>query len=69
MSILLPELHSCPLIRRYNGGAPILTKDSMPFPGGLIDEGDGTVKIYYGASDTVECLATAAIDDLVKLCL
>ncbi len=39
------------------------------FPGGLIDEGDGQVKIYYGAADTVECLATASTDDLVKLCL
>lgn len=39
------------------------------FPGGLIDEGDGSVKIYYGAADTVECLATADKDELVKLCL
>lgn len=39
------------------------------FPGGMILEDDGTVKIYYGASDTVECLATANVDDLVKLCL
>ena len=39
------------------------------FPGGMIAEDDGTVKIYYGASDTVECVATANIDDLVTLCL
>lgn len=39
------------------------------FPGGLIDEGDGSVKIYYGAADTVECLAIADRDELVKLCL
>ncbi len=38
------------------------------FPGGMIAEPDGTVKIYYGASDTVECLATAKIEDLIKLC-
>lgn len=38
------------------------------FPGGLIDEGDGSVKIYYGASDTVECLATANKDELIALC-
>ncbi len=39
------------------------------FPGGMILENDGEVKIYYGAADTVECLATAHIDDLLKLCL
>jgi len=26
------------------------------------------VKIYYGAADTVECLATAHVDDLLALC-
>ncbi len=39
------------------------------FPGGMILEDNGEVKIYYGASDTVECLATANVDDLVALCL
>ena len=39
------------------------------FPGGMILEDDGDVKIYYGASDTVECLATAKAKDLVALCL
>ena len=39
------------------------------FPGGMILEENGEVKIYYGASDTVECLATANVDDLVKVCL
>ena len=38
------------------------------FPGGLILEDNGEVKIYYGAADTVECLATAHVDDLVALC-
>ncbi len=38
------------------------------FPGGMVAEDDGTVKIYYGASDTVECVATANIDELVALC-
>lgn len=38
------------------------------FPGGVILEGDGEVKIYYGAADTVECLATAHVDDLIALC-
>ncbi len=39
------------------------------FPGGMILEPDGEVKIYYGAADTVECLATANVDDLIALCL
>jgi beta-1,4-mannooligosaccharide/beta-1,4-mannosyl-N-acetylglucosamine phosphorylase len=39
------------------------------FPGGMILEDNGEVKIYYGASDTVECLATAHVDDLLRLCL
>ena len=38
------------------------------FPGGMILEPDGEVKIYYGASDTVECLATANVEDLLALC-
>jgi beta-1,4-mannooligosaccharide/beta-1,4-mannosyl-N-acetylglucosamine phosphorylase len=38
------------------------------FPGGLILEDTGEVKIYYGAADTVECLATAHLDDLLALC-
>ena len=38
------------------------------FPGGMILEDDETVKIYYGASDTVECVATASLSDLVALC-
>lgn len=39
------------------------------FPGGMILEDNGEVKIYYGASDTVECVATADVEDLIKLCL
>lgn len=39
------------------------------FSGGMILEDSGEVKIYYGAADTVECLATADVDDLIKLCL
>jgi len=38
------------------------------FPGGMVLEPDGEIKIYYGAADTVECLATAYVDDLVALC-
>ena len=37
------------------------------FPGGMILEDSGEVKIYYGAADTVECLATADVNDLLNL--
>ena len=43
-------------------------RNDVIFPGGMILEDSGEVKIYYGAADTVECLATAHVDDLVKLC-
>ena len=39
------------------------------FPCGNILEDNGEVKIYYGASDTVECMATADVNDLIRLCL
>ena len=42
-------------------------RNNVIFPGGAILEDDGEVKIYYGAADTVECLATASIDDLIRL--
>ena len=44
-------------------------RTNVIFPTGAIPEDDGTVKIYYGAADTVIALATAQISDLVKLCL
>ncbi|WP_145946370.1 glycoside hydrolase family 130 protein [Paenibacillus sp. Y412MC10] len=44
-------------------------RNNVIFPGGMVLEDDGEVKIYYGAADTVECLASAHIDDLLKLCL
>lgn len=44
-------------------------RTNVVFPCGMILEDDGQVKIYYGASDTVICLATAHVDDLVGLCL
>ncbi len=43
-------------------------RNDVIFPGGMILEDDGEVKIYYGAADTVECLATAHVDELVGLC-
>jgi beta-1,4-mannooligosaccharide/beta-1,4-mannosyl-N-acetylglucosamine phosphorylase len=44
-------------------------RNDVIFPGGMILEDNGEVKIYYGAADTVECLATSHVDDLVQLCL
>lgn len=44
-------------------------RTNVIFPGGMILEKDGEVKIYYGAADTVECLAIAHVDDLLNLCL
>lgn len=44
-------------------------RQNVIFPGGMILEDSGEVKIYYGASDTVECLATADVNDLIKLCV
>lgn len=43
-------------------------RNNVIFPGGMILEDSGEVKIYYGAADTVECLATADVGDLLKLC-
>lgn len=43
-------------------------RNNVIFPGGMILEPGGEVKIYYGAADTVECLATADLGDLIKLC-
>jgi len=43
-------------------------RNDVIFPGGMLLEDSGEVKIYYGAADTVECLATAHVDDLLKLC-
>ena len=44
-------------------------RQNVIFPGGMILEDDGEVKIYYGASDTVECVATCSLEDLVALCI
>ena len=43
-------------------------RNHVIFPGGMILEDSGEVKIYYGAADTVECVATAHVDDLLALC-
>lgn len=43
-------------------------RNNVIFPGGMILEDSGEVKIYYGAADAVECLATADVEDLIALC-
>ena len=43
-------------------------RNNVVFPGGMVLEDTGEVKIYYGAADTVECLAQAHVDDLLALC-
>ena len=44
-------------------------RNNALFPGGMLLEDNGEVKLYYGSADTVMCLATANVDDLLKLCL
>ena len=44
-------------------------RNDVIFPGGMILEESGEVKIYYGAADTVECLFTADVGDLLALCV
>jgi predicted GH43/DUF377 family glycosyl hydrolase len=41
---------------------------NVVFTSGAIVEEDGEVKIYYGGADTVQCVATARLDDLVQAC-
>lgn len=43
-------------------------RGSVIFPGGMILEDSGEVKVYYGAADTVEALATCMVDDLLTAC-
>ena len=42
-------------------------RQNVVFPCGMILEDSGEVKIYYGASDTCVCLATAQVDELLAL--
>ncbi len=42
-------------------------RENVIFPCGMLLEESGEVKIYYGASDTCVCLATAQLDDLLAL--
>ncbi|MCK4548256.1 MAG: glycoside hydrolase family 130 protein [Candidatus Eisenbacteria sp.] len=42
---------------------------NVVFSCGAVPEDDGTVKIYWGAADTVMCVGTASIDALVDHCI
>lgn len=42
-------------------------RGSVIFPGGMILEESGEVKIYYGGADTVECLASAPVEELLGM--
>jgi predicted GH43/DUF377 family glycosyl hydrolase len=42
---------------------------NVVFTCGALVEPDQTLKVYYGAADQVMCLATAALDDVIQLCL
>ncbi|HAR62065.1 MAG: glycosidase [Candidatus Margulisiibacteriota bacterium] len=42
---------------------------NVVFSCGAIPESDGTVKIYWGGADSVMCVGTALISDLVDLCI
>jgi len=42
---------------------------NVVFTCGAVEEEDGTVKIYWGGADSVMCVGTAKINELVELCL
>lgn len=42
---------------------------NVVFTCGAIPEADGTVKIYWGGADSVMCVGSANIEELVDLCL
>lgn len=42
---------------------------NVVFTCGAVPENDGTIKLYWGAADSVMCAGTVKADDLVELCL
>jgi len=42
---------------------------NVVFTCGAIEEPDGTVKIYWGGADSVMCVGTAKINELIDLCM
>lgn len=41
---------------------------SVVFTAGAVVEDDGEVKVYYGGADTVQCVATSTVDELLHAC-
>lgn len=41
---------------------------SVVFTGGAVLEDDGEIKLYYGAADTVQCLAITSVERLLAAC-
>jgi len=42
---------------------------NVVFTCGAVEEKDGTVKLYWGGADSVMCVGTAKIEELVDLCI
>lgn len=42
---------------------------NVVFTCGAVPEADGSIKIYWGGADTVMCVGSADINDLVELCI
>lgn len=57
-AILIPQMEY-----ELSGQTP-----SVVFTSGAVPEDDGTVKIYYGAADSVMCLGITTIDELLAAC-
>jgi beta-1,4-mannooligosaccharide/beta-1,4-mannosyl-N-acetylglucosamine phosphorylase len=38
------------------------------FSSGAVVEDDGEVKVYYGGADTVQCVATTTLGELLEAC-
>ena len=68
-----------PWIVRHLAKHPILAPEAeyemrglvehVCFPCSKIVEPDGTVKVYYGAADTVQCVATGQLSDIIHACM
>ena len=43
-------------------------RQNVIFPGGMVVEDNGDVKIYYGSADSVEGVAFSTVEELVALC-
>jgi len=41
---------------------------SVVFTSGAVVEDDGQVKVYYGGADTVQCVATTSVEELLFAC-